>query len=182
MTGNEFLIGVGLGWGDFGWLLHNNLLKCSYFLLKNALLFLQKARLKNLSHCNTLPFSEPAMMRHPLAMDTYDSDTETSEDESKDALKHNPGYQVSWQWSETYRSAGNELVYNWKSLSLGQLISINMTERSQESFLFSRLPVNLANSSPPNKLEQLTMWKSDVGAIELNAVDGEVVAMGLSLT
>ena len=42
---------------------------------------LQKARLKNLSHCNTLPFSEPAMMRHPLAMDTYDSDTGTSEDE-----------------------------------------------------------------------------------------------------
>ena len=48
---------------------------------KQLLLFLQKARLKNLSHCNTLPFSEPAMMRHPLAMDTYDSDTETSEDE-----------------------------------------------------------------------------------------------------
>ena len=62
-------------------MLHNNLLKCAYFLLKNALLFLQKARLKNLSQCNTLPFSEPAMMRHLLAMDTDDSDTETSEDE-----------------------------------------------------------------------------------------------------
>ena len=75
----------GLGWvGGRGlWLIAAQQLDKMpiIFAKKRAAFFLQKACLKNLSHCNTLPFSEPAMMRHPLAMDTDDSDTETSEDE-----------------------------------------------------------------------------------------------------
>ena len=64
-------------------------------------------------------------------------------------------------------------------------MTIGFLLRSHSALSLDKLLVNLANSSPPYKLQQVTKCRSVVGAIgcELaEVVEGKVVTAGLHLT